>query len=234
MNLASAIKTEGRALPVFLVVDVSGSMAGDKIGTVNTALKEMISTFKGIKNQRGIIKLCILTFGNEQVNIIKNLSEISENDIYCLDAEGSTPMGMAFVKLNEMLNDQTIVSSRDYTPTVVLISDGQPTDYNGYNSSPETIASDWKALSALLDESSRSSKVTRLAMGIGSDANYAILKAFVNNPEIPVIRANNNNTIATFFNWVTMSVSTRSVNINPNNVDFEDFKASFDEDSIIL
>ena len=71
-------------------------------------------------------------------------------------------------------------------------------------------------------------------MGIGSDANYAILKAFVNNPEIPVIRANNNNTIATFFNWVTMSVSTRSVNINPNNVDFEDFKASFDEDSIIL
>ena len=41
MNLASAIKTEGRTLPVFLLVDVSGSMSGEKIGTVNTAIKEM-------------------------------------------------------------------------------------------------------------------------------------------------------------------------------------------------
>lgn len=234
MNLASAIKSEGRALPVFLVVDVSGSMAGEKIGTVNTALKEMLSTFRGIKNPRGIIKVCLMTFGNNKATIVKPLSTINESDIFDLSASGSTPMGSAFDELDKMLNDKAIVSSRDYAPTVILISDGQPTDYHCDSSDAESIIASWPSLAHLLSPDSRSSKVVRLAMGIGSDANYAILKAFVNNPEIPVIRANDNNTIANFFNWVTMSVSTRSVNNNPNDIDFEDYKALFDEDSIVL
>lgn len=234
MNLASAIKSEGRALPVFLVVDVSGSMAGDKIGIVNTALREMLATFRNIKNPRGIIKVCLMTFGGSQANVIKPLSTIGLEDAFDLTASGSTPMGSAFEELNKLLNDKSVVSSRDYTPTVILISDGQPTDFHCDSTEAESIIANWPALASLLDPNSRSSKVTRLAMGIGADANYAILKAFVNNPEVPVIRANDNGTIANFFNWVTMSVSTRSVNNNPNDVDFEDFKASFDDDSIVL
>lgn len=234
MNLASAIKTEGRALPVFLVVDVSGSMSGEKIGTVNTALKEMLATFRDIKNPRGIIKVCLMTFGGNTATIVKPLSTINDDDAFNLTAAGSTPMGSAFDKLNDLLNDKTIVTSRDYTPTVILISDGQPTDFRCDSSDSESIISNWPSLANLLKQDSRSSKVTRLAMGIGLDANYSILKAFVNNPEIPVIKANDNGTIAHFFNWVTMSVSTRSVNNNPNDIDFEDFKAAFDNDSIIL
>ena len=71
-------------------------------------------------------------------------------------------------------------------------------------------------------------------MGIGADANYNVLKAFVNNPEVPVIKANDNGTIANFFKWVTMSVSTRSVSANPNLADFSDYEENFDLDSIVL
>lgn len=234
MNLASAIKTEGRALPVFLLVDVSGSMSGEKIGTVNTAIKEMLATLRSIKNPRGVIKVCIVTFGNSGASIIKPLSEIKPEDAYVLSANGGTPMGSAFETLSTLLEDKSVVSSRDYTPTAILISDGQPTDFNGSKDSVESIIGSWQPLANLLDANKRSAKTIRLAMGIGADANYTILKAFVNNPEIPVIKANDNSTIANFFKWVTMSVSTRSVSANPNLADFSDYEESFDLDSIVL
>ena len=234
MNLASAIKTEGRTLPVFLLVDVSGSMSGEKIGTVNTAIKEMLATLRSIKNPRGIIKVCIITFGNSGSSIIKPLSEIRTEDAYELNACGGTPMGAAFETLSALLEDRTVVSSRDYTPTAILISDGQPTDFSGDGSSIESIIGGWQPLAHLLDLNQRSAKTIRLAMGIGADANYTILKAFVNNPEIPVIKASDNSTIANFFKWVTMSVSTRSVSTNPNIADFSDYEESYDLDSIVL
>lgn len=234
MNLASAIKTEGRTLPVFLLVDTSGSMSGEKIGTVNTAIREMLATLCSIKNPKGIIKVCIVTFGASGAAILKPLSEIEPEDAYELSAYGGTPMGSAFEELSDLLEDRSVVSSRDYTPTAILISDGRPTDFSGSEDSVEAIIGSWKPLANLLDPSKRSAKTIRLAMGIGDDADYNILKAFVNNPEIPVIKANNNSTIANFFKWVTMSVSTRSVSANPNLADFSDYKEAFDLDSIAL
>ncbi len=233
MNLASYVKSVGRTLPVFLLVDVSGSMQGSKIATVNTALAEMIATFRGIKNPKGIIKLCILTFGDDEVKVIKDLSEIKETDAYSLMADGGTPMGKAFEELSNMLNDRSVVTSRDYTPTIVLISDGMPTDFDSdaYDNKEDIIAN-WNALSKLLDPANRSAKATRLAMGIGDDADYNVLRSFINNAEIPVIKANDNSTIAKFFEWVTMSVSTRSVSANPNDVDFSALIDDFDDDSI--
>ena len=52
MDFDKYIKPEGRALPVFLLLDVSGSMAGQKIGTVNVALKEMMENFRNIENPK--------------------------------------------------------------------------------------------------------------------------------------------------------------------------------------
>ena len=68
-------------------------------------------------------------------------------------------------------------------------------------------------------------------MGIGGDVDMNILKAFINNDEIPVISAKDNNTISKFFEWVTMSVSVRSVSANPNQATVED-TYMFDKDEI--
>lgn len=221
MNISEFIKKEGRTLPVFLLVDVSGSMAGEKIETVNVALKEMLSSFRKIENPKGIIELCILTFGNNKVKIEKTLSKLADDETYTFEASGNTPMGMAFEKVYSMIEDYNVVSSRSYTPTIVLISDGQPTDYKSFDmqSIEETLK--WTALKNI-HSGSRTSKATKLAMGIGQDANYSILKAFVNNNSIPVIKANENRTISKFFEWVTMSISIRSVSANPSIVQMDD------------
>jgi len=229
MLINNYIKKEGRALPVFILLDVSGSMSGEKIETVNVALKEMINNFKKIENPKGIIELCLMTFGGSQVNIIKPLSKINDQDAYTLTASGNTPMGMAFEKVAEMIEDKNIVSSRAYTPTIVLISDGNPTDYNASGKSVEEIMA-WESLSKI-HSGTRASKTTKLAMGIGNDVDINILKSFINNNEIPVISAKDNNTIAKFFEWVTMSVSVRSVSSNPNQAVVED-TYMFDKDEI--
>lgn len=204
-------------------------MSGEKIETVNVALKEMINSFKKIENPKGIIELCLVTFGGSQANVIKPLSKITDQDLYVLTASGNTPMGMAFEKVAEMIEDKDVVSSRAYTPTIVLISDGNPTDYNAAGKSVEEIMS-WDALSKI-HSGTRSSKATKLAMGIGNDVDVNILKAFINNNEIPVISAKDNNTIQKFFEWVTMSVSVRSVSSNPNQAVVED-TYMFDKDEI--
>lgn len=229
MLINNFIKKEGRALPVFILLDVSGSMSGQKIETVNVALKEMINSFKKIENPRGVIELCLLTFGDGKVNVIKELSQISDADSYTLTAGGNTPMGMAFEKVAEMIEDKEVVSSRAYTPTIVLISDGNPTDFNPTGKSIEEIMA-WDSL-LKIHTGTRASKATKLAMGIGGDVDLNILKAFINNNEIPVISAKDNNTISKFFEWVTMSVSVRSVSANPNQAQLED-TYMFDKDEI--
>lgn len=229
MLINNFIKKEGRALPVFILLDVSGSMSGQKIETVNVALKEMINSFKKIENPRGVIELCLLTFGGGKVNVIKELSQISDADSYTLTAGGNTPMGMAFEKVADMIEDKEVVSSRAYTPTIVLISDGNPTDFNPTDKSIEEIMA-WDSL-LKIHTGTRASKATKLAMGIGGDVDLNILKAFINNNEIPVISAKDNNTISKFFEWVTMSVSVRSVSANPNQAQLED-TYMFDKDEI--
>lgn len=229
MLINNYIKKEGCALPVFILLDVSGSMSGQKIETVNVALKEMINSFKKIENPKGIIELCLITFGGGEVKVIKELSQITDSDSYMLTAAGNTPMGMAFEKVAEMIEDKSIVSSRAYTPTIVLISDGNPTDFDPTGKSIEEIMT-WDALMKV-HSGIRTSKATKLAMGIGGDVDINILKAFINNNEIPVISAKDNNTISKFFEWVTMSVSVRSVSANPNQVQLED-TYMFDKDEI--
>lgn len=231
MLINNFIKKEGRALPVFILLDVSGSMGGEKIETVNIALKEMLNSFKKIENPKGIIELCLITFGDNKVNVIKDLSQLNDADVYTLNAAGNTPMGMAFEKVAEMIEDKNIVSSRAYTPTIVLISDGNPTDYNPTGKSIEEIMS-WESL-IKIHSGERTSKATKLAMGIGGDVDTNILKAFINNNEVPVISAKDNNTISKFFEWVTMSVSVRSVSSNPNQAQLEDVYM-FDKDEIIF
>ena len=43
-----------------------------------------------------------------------------------------------------------------------------------------------------------------------------MLKEFINNPEIPVFKANDATGITKFFKWVTMSTVARMNSVNPN------------------
>lgn len=194
-----------RPLPVLLLSDVSGSMGQDgKIEALNQAVREMISTFGAEDDLRAEIQVCIITFGNE-ARLHTPLMPAKSVSWADMQADGSTPMGAAMVIAADLIDDEHHVPSRAYRPTVILVSDGIPTD-------------DWKAGLRRLTKEGRAQKADRLALAIGGDADEGMLEAFLADPAKKVFRAEDARQIKGFFRFVTMSVTSRSRSANPNLV----------------
>lgn len=198
--------SSARPLPVIVLADVSGSMsANGKIDVLNDAVSEMIATFAEEDDARAEIHVSVIAFGGGGASIHKPLRPARETRWEPMSASGRTPMGGAFELARAMIEDRETVPSRAYRPTLVLVSDGVPTD-------------DWRTPLATLLQSERASKATRFAMGIGADADLETLTAFLASDEGRVFGAHEARDIKNFFRWVTMSVTTRSRSANPNSV----------------
>ena len=230
MGLKDVVIKEARPLPVLLLVDNSGSMANEKINTVNAALREMIAEFSAIKNAKGKICIGIITFGNT-VEVIQPIDKIENIVIPEFKAAGKTWMGQAIDQAIDILEDKNQVPERAYTPTMILLSDGLPSDCPGKMKPREYDFSQWEPLKRL-HSSERLKRCPKLALGIGEGTNYKMLNAFINNPEVPVIKANDLATITKFFQWVTYSISKRSVSSNPNEAIIEDPRNMFSDEEV--
>lgn len=195
-----------RPLPVIVLADVSGSIAANgKIEVLNKAVAEMIAIFSEEDDTRAEIHVSVITFGAGGAKINKPLKPAGEITWADMAASGGTPLGGAFMIAQQLIEDRNVIPRRAYRPTIVLVSDGVPTD-------------DWKSPLASLVESERASKASRFAMAIGEDADKETLKAFLADGEARVFEAHEAREIKKFFRWVTMSVTTRSRSANPNSV----------------
>lgn len=200
------VMASARPLPVIVLADVSGSMANDgKIGALNQAVAEMISTFAEEDDTRAEIQVSVITFGGKEARLHKSLKPAAEASWEAMSASGRTPLGEAFSLARTMIEDQEIIPGRAYRPTLILVSDGVPTD-------------DWETSLKKLLSSERASKATRFAMAIGEDADSRTLEAFLKDAGTRVFAAHEAREIKKFFRWVTMSVTSRSRSVNPNIV----------------
>jgi uncharacterized protein YegL len=120
-----------------------------------------------------------------------------------MTANGQTPMGEAFAIAQQMIEDKELIPSRSYLATIVLVSDGIPTD-------------DWRPRLASLLQSQRAAKAMRFAMAIGEDADRDTLRAFLGDGNQKVFEAHEAREMKKFFRWVTMSVTTQSRSATPN------------------
>lgn len=203
-----------RPLPVVLMADVSGSMAADgKIAALNTAVTEMIAAFAEEDDSRAAIHVAVVTFGGS-ATLHQPLQPATQVRWSPMQASGQTPLGAALDLVTGLIEDREILSSRAYKPAIVLASDGQPTD-------------EWRAPLSRLLASERGKKAQRFALAIGADADRAMLKEFLADPEARVFEASEAREIRKFFRWVTMTVASRSraarpdmsVNIAPADID---------------
>ncbi len=227
MGLNDFTITKERALPIFILADTSGSMAGEKIQAVNRAIRDMIDTLKNVDDIRGVFKVSIITFGGEDVIIQQYPTDVSIIDLNELVAEGRTPMGKAISVVTDLIEDREVVNSRDYLPTVVLLSDGYPTDYPGKLNSNIEEYLEWEPIQKM-HQGERSKKCMRVAMSVDKDTDITMLKAFLNNGTEPML-ATDANDIAKVFKWVTMSTISRMTSVNPD--DIKSFLKFDDDDS---
>lgn len=195
-----------RPLPVIVLADVSGSMSADgKIETLNRSLREMIASFGNEDDLRAEVHVGVITFGGSKAEAMHPLAPASKLDWDDLKASGKTPLGSALALATSWLEDRSVIPSRAYMPTLVLVSDGQPDKGDAWQ----------QELQKLLG-SQRGAKAQRLALAIGADADEGVLKAFVANPEVPVLHAHDASQISRFFRFVTMSVCSRLASVNPD------------------
>lgn len=196
--------TAPRSLPVVVLADISGSMAPkDKIGALNRSVAEMLSSFDAEQGPKAEIDVAIITFGGVAQEHIP-LQPASQVKWLDMEAQGCTPMGAAMRLATALVEDRGKVSSHSYRPTLVLVSDGQPTD-------------EWEPALDELNQSARGSKVFRMALAIGADADEQMLKRFVGKSDQECLfRANDARQIHAFFQYLTVTQQDRARSLDPN------------------
>lgn len=193
-----------RPLPVILLADISGSMSvNGKIGALNLAAWEMVKSFAEEDDSRAEIHVAVITFGGSGAMLHLPLTPAAKVSWPNMNADGFTPLGEALALVTRLIEDKAQIPSRAYRPTIVLVSDGQPTD-------------DWENPLKGLLASGRASKASRFALAIGDDADEAVLSKFLASPEARVFHAHEARDIAKFFRFITMSVTSRTRSTNPD------------------
>lgn len=191
-----------RPIPVLLLLDTSGSMWGDNIDTLNSAVRQMLASFSKEEGREIEVLVSIITFGS-RVERLQPFTPASAIEFRDLTADGMTPLGEALRLAKDMIEDREETPGRAYRPTVVLVSDGQPND-------------SWEEPLRRFISEGRSSKCFRWAMAIGADADRDVLRQFTEGMQEPLFEAEQASEIHKFFKLVTMSVTARMKTANPN------------------
>ena len=197
-----------KPLPIVLLLDKSGSMSGPNIQTLNLAVRKMLATL--LKEESGHTEFLIsmITFGDTS-QLAHPPASAGEFVYRDLNASGGTPLGGAIEVAKSLIEDRERTPGRAFRPLVVLVSDGQPTD-------------SWKDKLEDFVSQGRSSKCDRMALAIGPEAVSGIgrstLEKFITGTGHRVFEANEVEGIPNFFKFVTMSVVTRSLSVDPNQI----------------
>jgi uncharacterized protein YegL len=184
-----------RQLRVIYVIDTSGSMRGDKIQTVNYAMREMIPVIRAIASEQPNADITIqaMIFNDAATWHVQKPTSVAEFEWRDVHANGATQMGSAFQKLSMELATAGVMEIRSLPPLLILLSDGQPTDKIDMG------------LSSLMSQT-LGRKAVRVAIAIGHDADKSTLAQFVANPEIPVFEAHNSASLFNLIRWASTSV----------------------------
>jgi len=126
-----------RRLPVYFLLDTSGSMNGEPIQALNNALSGMVNTLRTDAQALDSLWISLITFDRE-VNEIAPLTELVHfqlPEITCPQS-GPTNTGKALemleTKVKQDVKKGTSDQKGDWRPLLFLFTDGKPSDIQLY------------------------------------------------------------------------------------------------------
>jgi uncharacterized protein YegL len=126
-----------RRLPVYFLLDTSGSMHGEPIQALNNALTGMINTLRTDAQALDSLWISIITFDRE-VNELVPLTELASfqlPEIMCPQS-GPTHTGKALEMLCQKVPKDVVKGNEnqkgDWKPLLFLFTDGKPSDLQLY------------------------------------------------------------------------------------------------------
>lgn len=193
-NEYGAEKISGRPLEFIWILDTSGSMAGDKIQSLNYAIRECIPEMRRVagENPNAEIFIRALTFSSGVNWHTAKRTDINDFNWSDVSAGGLTSMGAALSEVANAL-DVNKMADRGLPPVLVLISDGEPTD-------------DFQTGLTKLLNTPWGGKAVKIAIAIGDDADLGVLRKFINNVEIEPLVAKNSTQLFDYIKWASTQV----------------------------
>ncbi len=188
-----------RKLPVYLLLDTSGSMSGEPIEQVKNGVQMLISALRADPYALETVHVGVITFdGTAKVAV--PLTELTAFQQPNLQASGSTSLGaglslVADCAVKDVLKS-TSTQKGDWKPMVFIMTDGGPTD-------------DWmKGLARF-----RMEKWGIVVACAVDSADDKVLKTVAGEESVVRLNTSNSGSLAAFFKWVTASISVSSKSV---------------------
>ena len=187
-----------RRLPVYLLLDTSGSMSGEPIEAVKNGVQVMISSLRQNPQAIETAFISVITFDSSATQLIP-LTDLASFQMVDIKASGTTCLGAALklvaTKMETEVTKTTMEQKGDWKPLVFIMTDGVPTD-------------DWE--NGLAQFKKQKTAFT-VACAAGPNADTAILKKVTDN--VVSLDTADGQTISKFFTWVTASIGVSSTRI---------------------
>lgn len=190
--------------PVCLLLDVSGSMAGDPVRNLNEGIMKLRDSLISDEQAKKIVELFVVTFGGVVTPHPFCTPENFKPSPYT--AGGNTPMGEAIVlglNLVEQRKEQYKAQGiHYYRPWLVVVTDGEPTDAGN----PK-----WQDVVEKLTKAETEKKILAWAFGVPG-ANFDKLNELLSHQEAGKRRVYqlDGYDFKNLFQWLSASLSTVS------------------------
>jgi len=187
-----------RKLPVYLLLDTSGSMSGEPIEALKNGVQIMISSLRQNPQAIETAYISIITFNSKAQQLVP-LTDLASFQMVDISASGTTSLGEALSLVSTCIDKEvaktTMDVKGDWKPLVFIMTDGIPTD-------------DWQK--GLAEFKKRKVAFT-VACAAGHGADTTILKQITDN--VFALDNADSNSIGKFFTWVTASIGVSSTKV---------------------
>lgn len=193
-----------RRLPVYILLDTSGSMYGEPIEAVKNGVQVLVSTLRTDPYALETAYLSIITFDSSarQLTPLTELAGFQQPEI---SASGCTALGEALSLLSDRVDTEvtksTMEKKGDWKPLVFIMTDGEPTD----------------DLEKGLSEFKKRKFGMVVACAAGQGANTQTLKKITEC--VVQLDTTDSATIKSFFKWVSASVSAGSMKVEDSGAE---------------
>lgn len=191
-----------RRLPVYLLMDTSGSMKGEPIESVKVGLQSMLSTLRQDPFALESVYISLITF-DKDVKVLNPLTEVEMFQLPDIETpeSGPTHLGAALEELcrrvDQEVRKNTEDEKGDWKPLLFIMTDGSPSDLKKYRDAiPEVRKRNFAII---------------VSCAAGAKAKEDVLKEL--SDQVVRLDTMDSSAFKQFFKWVSDSIGTGNISM---------------------